>query len=83
MALHRPCADNDQGGLIHSWDASTGQFDFQVTVTDSDCNLGNCCLGAIDFWVGGIPGSTVAATLQVLDSVGEISNIWSVASTAN
>ena len=91
--------------LIDSWDASTGQFEFQIAVTDSDCNLGNPtilwswngvsqtpqvlggaplgCLGTIYFWVGGVPGSTVTATFQVLDSLGEFSNIWSVTSTAN
>ena len=91
--------------LIDSWDPSTGQFEFQIAVTDSDCNLGNPtilwswngvsqtpqvlsgaplgCLGTIYFWVGGVPGSTVTATFQVLDSLGEFSNIWSVTSTAN
>jgi len=85
--------------VIDGWNASTGEFEFEVAMTDPDCNLGNptllwtyngasqtpqvlsgaslTCLGTIYFFVGGTtPPASVTFTFQVLDSLGEFSNIW-------
>jgi hypothetical protein len=91
--------------VVWSWLPASGEFEFDIYVFDSDCNLGSptiywsvdgtwqspaavggtvTCNGTIYFYVGGFSsGASHTFQFQVQDSVGQTSNVWTVAVTAS